>query len=55
MTYIEVCRNTQSDLWDAYADVKQKRGNLEMAKIHELNEIWSVFKVFFKKKVASHG
>ena len=55
MTYIEVCRNTQSDLWDAYTDVKQKRGNLEMAKIHELNEIWSVFKVFFKKKVASHG
>lgn len=48
--YIEVCRSTQSDLWDVYQSVKVQTKNFEIAKIHEVSQIWSVFKDFYKKK-----
>ena len=48
--YIEVCRNTPSDLWDVYQSVKSKRNNFEIGKIHEVSQIWSVFQDFYKKK-----
>lgn len=48
--YIEVCRNTPSDLWDVYQQVKQQRSNFEIAKIQEVAQIWTVFQEFYKKK-----
>jgi uncharacterized sporulation protein YeaH/YhbH (DUF444 family) len=51
--YIEVCRNTPSDLWDVYQSVKSKRNNFEIGKIHEVSQIWSVFQDFYKKKTTA--
>lgn len=50
MVYIEVCRNRQSDLWDAYELIQKTTKQFAMARINEVNEIWKVFQEFFKKK-----
>ena len=52
MTYIELCRSGEGDLWGSYKLLSDKRKNFEIAKINEVGEIWKVFQDFFKKKTA---
>jgi uncharacterized sporulation protein YeaH/YhbH (DUF444 family) len=52
MIYIEVCRQNDGDLWGNYKLLSEKRKNFEIGKIGEVNEIWTVFQDFFKKKTA---
>lgn len=50
MVYIEVCRDSDSDLWNNYRALSEKRNNFEIGKIHSVGQIWTVFQDFFKKK-----
>lgn len=52
MTYIEICRPNDGDLWNNYKLLSDKRKNFEIGKINEVGEIWKVFQDFFKKKTA---
>lgn len=52
MIYIEVCRDSDGDLWSNYKSLSDKRKNFEVGKIGEVSEIWTVFQDFFKKKTA---
>ena len=52
MIYIEVCRDSDGDLWGNYESLSNKRKNFEVGKIGEVSEIWTVFQDFFKKKTA---
>jgi uncharacterized sporulation protein YeaH/YhbH (DUF444 family) len=52
MIYIEVCRDSDSDLWNNYKALSEKRSNFEIGKISGVNKIWTVFKDFFKKKTS---
>jgi uncharacterized sporulation protein YeaH/YhbH (DUF444 family) len=53
MIYIEVCRDYEGDLWDNYKALSKSKKNFEIGKIHEVSEIWTVFRDFFKKKEAA--
>lgn len=50
MIYIEICRNSEGDLWMNYDGIRKKHKNFEIGKINGVNEIWKVFQDFFKKK-----
>jgi len=50
MIYIEICRPSNSDLWDVYEKLTMQKPNFEIGKIKEVSELWSVFQDFFKKK-----
>jgi hypothetical protein len=52
MTYIEICRSVEGDLWNNYKALSDKRKNFEIGRINEVGEIWKVFQDFFKKKTA---
>jgi uncharacterized sporulation protein YeaH/YhbH (DUF444 family) len=52
MTYIEICRSVEGDLWNNYKALSDKRKNFEIGRINEVGEIWTVFQDFFKKKTA---
>ncbi len=51
MIYIEVARNTDSDLLRTYSPISETKNNLKIGKIKEVNQIWGVFRDFFKKNV----
>ena len=51
MVYIEINRHNEGDLWRRYKLVTDKKNNLNIGKIKEVNDIWKVFQDFFKKKV----
>jgi uncharacterized sporulation protein YeaH/YhbH (DUF444 family) len=54
MAYIEVSKSYskfKSDLWKAYKPVASANNNFTMKSIKEINEIWTVFKKLFEKKV----
>lgn len=54
MAYIEISNGfskIKSDLWKAYKPVATAHPNLAMKSIKEVNEIWTVFKKLFEKKV----
>lgn len=50
MVYIEINREFKSDLWKSYEKLKKSNDNFNIGQISEVNQIWSVFKDFFKKK-----
>lgn len=52
MIYIEVCRESDGDLWGNYKALSEKRANFEIGKISGVSQIWTVFQDFFKKKTA---
>jgi uncharacterized sporulation protein YeaH/YhbH (DUF444 family) len=52
MVYIEVCRDTPSDLWTNYDHLSGKRNNFEIGKISNVGQIWTVFQDFFRKKAS---
>jgi uncharacterized sporulation protein YeaH/YhbH (DUF444 family) len=52
MIYVEVCRDDSGDLWNNYNVLSSMVDNFAVGQISEVNEIWSVFKEFFKKKVS---
>lgn len=51
MIYIEICRRSDSDLWEVYKSLSNRKENFEIGKIIEVSELWTVFRDFFKKKV----
>ncbi len=53
MIYVEVCRDGSGDLWSNYEFLSNQVDNFAVGQINELNEIWEVFKEFFKKKSQS--
>ncbi len=53
MVYIEVNRNYDSDLWKTYKPIAENRNNFNIGKIREVNQIWEVFRDFFKKNVTN--
>jgi uncharacterized sporulation protein YeaH/YhbH (DUF444 family) len=50
MFYIEVMRDGSGALWDNYMQLTGSFENMAMSQIHEVNEIWTVFRSFFEKK-----
>lgn len=52
MIYVEVCRDGSGDLWNNYNFLSEQVDNFAVGQINEINEIWNVFKEFFKKKTA---
>lgn len=50
MIYVEVCRDGSGDLWNNYTFLADQVDNFAVGQISEVNEIWDVFKDFFKKK-----
>jgi len=53
MIYIEVNRKRDSELWGTYKPISESRKNFKIGKILEVNQIWEVFRDFFKKKVTN--
>ena len=51
MTYIEVCRDASGLLWECYESLSNHNSNFAMGQIGEVNQLWEVFRDFFKKKV----
>jgi uncharacterized sporulation protein YeaH/YhbH (DUF444 family) len=49
MVYIEIMRNQDGDLWGGYKSLANKNSNFAIGKISGVNQIWSVFRDFFKK------
>ena len=52
MIYIEVCRESDGDLWGNYKALSEKRNNFEIGKINNVSKIWTVFQDFFRKKAS---
>ena len=50
MIYIELCREKDSDLWSNYKLLSEKKKNIQIGKIDNVSQIWTVFEDFFKKK-----
>lgn len=53
MVYIEINRNYDSDLWKTYKPISETRKNFNIGKIGEVNQIWEVFRDFFKKNITN--
>jgi uncharacterized protein len=49
MAYIEINRNAEGDLWQAYKEVADEQ-NFSMRRIQEVNQIWPVFRGLFRKR-----
>ncbi|EMR01798.1 YeaH/YhbH family protein [Cesiribacter andamanensis] len=49
MAYIEINRNSEGDLWQAYKEVCDEI-NFSMRRIQEVNQIWPVFRGLFRKR-----
>lgn len=55
MIYIEIARNSDSDLWSTYKPLSKQRKNFRIGKIGEVNQIWEVFRDFFKKNATNEN
>ena len=53
MVYIEINRNYDSDLWKTYKPISETRKNFNIGKIGDVNQIWEVFRDFFKKNITN--
>jgi uncharacterized sporulation protein YeaH/YhbH (DUF444 family) len=53
MVYIEINRQSDSDLWKTYKPISDSNKNFNIGKIMEVNQIWEVFRDFFKKNVTN--
>lgn len=53
MIYIEINRERDSDLWKTYEPISDSKKNLNIGKILEVNQIWEVFRDFFKKNITN--
>lgn len=53
MVYIEINRQSDSDLWKTYRPISDSKKNFNIGKILEVNQIWEVFRDFFKKNVTN--
>jgi uncharacterized sporulation protein YeaH/YhbH (DUF444 family) len=53
MVYIDICKDEyrESDLYQKYKLLSDKKQNFNIGKIFEVSDIWKVFQEFFKKKV----
>jgi len=52
MAYIEIMRDMQGELWQAYKSLTKYFPNLAMQQIRELSGIWTVFRELFEEKKA---
>lgn len=52
MTYIQIMRGENGELWDYYKQVEKEKDNFAMRCIDSVQEIWRVFSDLFKKRIA---
>ena len=55
MIYIEIARRSDGDLWQTYKMIANEHKNFRIGKIGEVNQIWEVFRDFFKKNVTNEN
>lgn len=52
MTYIQIMRGEEGELWQYYSDVAKSHENFAMKSIDSVQEIWPVFSDLFKKRIS---
>jgi uncharacterized sporulation protein YeaH/YhbH (DUF444 family) len=52
MTYIQIMRGEEGELWQYYKAVAEEHKNFAMKSIDSVQEIWPVFSDLFKKRIA---